>query len=356
MPSRRPLREINGNRPINHELTPNQRAEIVGAAKCGVRITDIGRMLNFTPSTVRYTYELSEQRDTNVSISRAGRPSITSARVKGTVVGYARCYPKSTYRQMRADLEISLSDSTIKRILLPYHLRKWQCKKRPELGPEVVNLRYQWALLRKDWSVKDWALIIFSDESSVERGNGGQREWAWRTATQKWNPQFVQTYTKGHDISIMIWGAIWIGGRSDVVIMTRDEQAKRNGYSANSYIDVLNETIEQCWQPGMTFMQDNAPIHTAKKVTEWFKNRGIPVLDWAPYSPDLNHIEHVCAWMKQWINQQYLHLKDRGESQAAYDELARVIVEAWEAISQERIDSLIKSMDSRVNAVLQAKG
>jgi transposase len=75
--------------------------------------------------------------------------------------------------------------------------------------------------------------------------------------------------------------------------MTRDEQMKRNGYSANSYIDVFDQTIERCWQSGMTFMQDNASIHTAKKVTEWFKDRGILVLDWALYSPDLNPIKHV---------------------------------------------------------------
>jgi hypothetical protein len=98
MPPRRPLGEINGNRRINYKLTPNQRAEIVGAAKCGVRIADISRILNFAPLTVRYTYELSEQRDTNVSISRAGRPSTISARIKRTVVGYARYNPKSTYR------------------------------------------------------------------------------------------------------------------------------------------------------------------------------------------------------------------------------------------------------------------
>jgi hypothetical protein len=100
-------------------------------------------MLNFAPSTVRYTYKLSEQRTTNQSIARTGRPYIITARVKGTVVNYARSYPKSIYQETRVDLEISLSDSTIKRILLLYHLRKWQCKKRPELGLEVVNLRYQ---------------------------------------------------------------------------------------------------------------------------------------------------------------------------------------------------------------------
>jgi hypothetical protein len=42
--------------------------------------------------------------------------------------------------------------------------------------------------------------------------------------------------------------------------------------------------------------------------------------------------------------------------QEALDELARVIVEAWEAIPQVAIDHLIRSMDYRVNAVLAAEG
>jgi hypothetical protein len=60
--------------------------------------------------------------------------------------------------------------------------------------------------------------------------------------------------------------------------------------------------------------------------------------------------------MKQWIHDNYPRLKEMGDLQAAYDELARVIVEAWEAMPQDYIDDLIKSMDNRVNAVLYAKG
>ena len=38
------------------------------------------------------------------------------------------------------------------------------------------------------------------------------------------------------------------------------------------------------------------------------------------------------------------------------DELIRVIKEAWNAIPQSAIDSLIKSMDTRVEAVRLAEG
>jgi transposase len=279
MPQRRPLSEISGNRPEGHELTVNDRAQIIGAIKCGVSIADAARTLDFPPSTVKTTIRRDSVRSANATLPRSGRPSKASARDIRTIIRYVRINPKHTYRQIRQELQLSFSSRTVKRIIEPFHIRKWQCKQRPELSEEVAKLRYERVLLRKDWSTEEWALIIFSDESSVERGKGGQREWAWRTANQKWSPQFVQTYSKGHDISIMVWGAIWIRGRSDLVVMTRDEHAKRNGYSANSYIDVLDQTIERYWQPGMIFMQDNAPIHTAKKVLKWFKERAIPVLD-----------------------------------------------------------------------------
>jgi hypothetical protein len=45
-----------------------------------------------------------------------------------------------------------------------------------------------------------------------------------------------------------------------------------------------------------------------------------------------------------------------GKSQAAYDEMARAIVEAWEAIPQSYIDGLMESMGRRVEAVRLAKG
>ena len=68
----------------------------------------------------------------------------------------------------------------------------------------------------------------------------------------------------------------------------------------------------------MIFMQDNASIHTAKKVKKWFKDKGILLIDWPPYSLDLNLIKHLWAQLKQWINDNHPELIKMGESEEAY--------------------------------------
>ena len=95
----------------------------------------------------------------------------------------------------------------------------------------------------------------------------------------------------------MVWGCFWDLSRSDLYILDRDFEAKKHGYSANSYLQVLNDQVGPYYDdlddPGYIIMQDNASIHTAHKAREWFRDRGIMVLEWPPYSPDLNPIEHV---------------------------------------------------------------
>lgn len=127
MLQRRPLGEISGNRPVGHE-TVNDRAQIVGAVKCGVRIAGAARAFGFTPSTVKTPVRRNSVRHANEALPRSGRPIKATERDVRTIIRYVRINPKRTYRQIKTQLRISLSASTIKRILAPFHIRKWQCK------------------------------------------------------------------------------------------------------------------------------------------------------------------------------------------------------------------------------------
>ena len=56
--------------------------------------------------------------------------------------------------------------------------------------------------------------------------------------------------------------------------MDRDFESLKHGYSANSYLEVLDAQVGLVYatlDPGYTFMQDNASIHTASLVKPDFK-------------------------------------------------------------------------------------
>jgi hypothetical protein len=51
----------------------------------------------------------------------------------------------------------------------------------------------------------------------------------------------VNTYSRGKDIKIIVWGVIWVGGRSDLFIINRDKASLKKGYSSRSYLEVLKD-------------------------------------------------------------------------------------------------------------------
>ena len=62
-------------------------------------------------------------------------------------------------------------------------------------------------------------------------------------------------------------------------------------------------------------MQNGAFSHLAASIKKELNKRGIKIIFWLAYSPDLNLIETVWNWMKDYIEQVY------GNKEHFYDNL-----------------------------------
>ena len=93
-------------------------------------------------------------------------------------------------------------------------------------------------------------------------------------------------------------------------------------------------------------MQDNALIHKLKLVAKWFKKNIIDVINWPPYSPDLNPIKHAWVQLKEALHKQfpeiaYMH----GFKKEVIKKLSEALIICWNRIASAFFESLIDSME-----------
>jgi hypothetical protein len=219
-------------------------------------------------SIIKTTLERASERSNQQFKPRVERPSILTPYTRRLILRLVRAIPKIKYSEICTQTQLEVSKSTFYRLLKKEGIKNWIAKVRSFLSPESAAKRFQWGKDHENWIQDQWKLIIFSDKLSVERGRGAALYWVFQTPDQKWDKDFITIKNCGKDISVMVWSAIWVGERSDIVIMDRDEESKRGGYSANSYIQVLDAQILTIYKPEIIFMQDNAPIHTTGKVKQ----------------------------------------------------------------------------------------
>ena len=198
---------------------------------------------------------------------------------------------------------------------------------------------------------------MWSDECSVERGRGKLIEWAFGYRSDKWKPSHVTTYKKGKDLRIMVWAVFWgFGNRTPLYIMDRDFESKKNGFSANSYIEVLDVHVQYI-DDDICFMQDNASIHTTQKVKDWFAEQRVWCTDWPPYSPDLNPIENAWHAMKCLALKMFPDImQGGGKSEEDIKKVEECLKAAWEALPNSLFEGYIRSMKQRIDMCIKAEG
>ncbi len=128
---------------------------------------------------------------------------------------------------------------------------------------------------------------------------------------------------------ILIWGAFGGSERSNLYLLERDWESKKHGYSAASYVKVLDDNLTGIREPGLVFMQDNALIHSVQTTKLWFQEMSIEVMEWPPYRPDLNPIENLWAPLKKEAYKIYPDLKSlEGKGDEAETELFQMLQRA----------------------------
>lgn len=144
----------------------------------------------------------------------------------------------------------------------------------------------------------------------------------------------------------MVWAGISANAHTDLHFFN-------NNMNADVYVEDILIPYVVPYAPfigeNFIFMQDNARPHIARRVIDFLDEVAINRFEWPANSPDLNPIEHL------WDN---LGRKVRNHVPApqSLQELRRILENEWNAITQDEIKRLIRSMPDRMNEVIRARG
>lgn len=169
--------------------------------------------------------------------------------------------------------------NTIYKTLKEKGLIRHRCKKRPKLNAGHAALRLRFA---REYRNFNWRrhTVKFSNECLVKRGCGKDTEWCFCFLDKKWNKEMFQEKDKPKGLTQMVWACFWVTpnsrvSRSPLIIMERDPNAKRNGYTSSLYTETLERGLLSHYRPRQIFQQDNVLIHNANYIKEWLEKHGV---------------------------------------------------------------------------------
>lgn len=114
---------------------------------------------------------------------------------------------------------------------------------------------------------------------------------------------------------------------------------------------VLPKTMKHCRDNGLTFMQDGARPHTAKKTLDYIAGKRVELLaPWPPRSPDANPIETLWAIVAPRVAKHFALNRE---------ELVAAIEYEFTKLATEDIaivNNLVDSFPTRMEAIIAKKG
>jgi hypothetical protein len=239
-----------------------------------------------------------------------------------------------------------VSKDTIRTELHKHGLNSRVAKKKPFLTNLHKKNRLEFALDHKSWTLAMWRKVVWTDEATFEIGKNSRVVRVWRTVDQANDMDCLVPTFKSNRSSLMVWGAIRHGEKSELAIMDKNRR------TAKDFVDqVYDGPLRRFWKDGdgLLLMEDGAPVHRSNAPKEWRINNNVEKMVWPAQSPDLNPIENLWKQMKDKVQK-------RNKEIRKVDDLAVVLKEVWAEFDEAAWNKLVDSMPERVEAVIKAKG
>lgn len=332
-------------------LAEHEREQAIGMLRSGMTEARVARHFRVHRCTISRLQIRYAETGATADRPRPGQPRVTTraqdrhmrvSHLRDRFLPASRTAAETIGRHQR-----QISSRTVRRRLRDQGIRSYRANVGLVLTDRRRETRRTWGrrYSNRNWRNANWRHVVFSDESRFTLFRNDARRRVYRRRGERFaDPCVVQGDRFGGG-GVMAWAAIRYGWRSNLVFIDGTLNGQR--YRDNILLQHVVPYVTR--NPGVTFMHDNARPHVARICQACLAENNVQVMDWPPYSPDMNPIEHL------WDNLDR-RVRRRVPLPRTVAELRTALLEEWEAIPMADINTLVTSMPRRVQALMDANG
>jgi hypothetical protein len=255
-----------------------------------------------------------------------------------------------SWEEIRVEMGYACSPRTIRNVLASMGYHKRVPRRKFNVRPQNKPLRVAWCRAHLHWTYEEWKRIIWTDESTFSTAGFGHRPWVIRRADEEFHPDCIdETFESGRQ-SRMTWGAFCGTMKSPLAFIPGKAKLDSAMYVKRIMEPYLVPFWHRCCEEyGWTkAVEDGAPGHKGYSI-QYRELNEVDSVEWPAQSPDLNLIEALWGDIEAELGEIWGRVADIGVLEAC-------VTAAWNSIPEERLDSLIRSMPARLQAVIDAEG
>ena len=342
-------------------LTEFQRQKILELKSKGKTHAQIAHTIKCTPAAVTYTLQHFKRHRSVKNSPKPGHPVSIPPKILGylkAALAKHQIKPRATTAAcanwIKSHYGLEIRPNTLYRTLQRTPMRTYIVQNKPPLSASNRAKRVTFA---KRWEKATRAILdtlVFSDEAKLDGLPHPGKEVVWDKPNTPLHEGRTRVKVSSKVPSVNIWAAIT---RRGVLAYTVFEGILNSA----GYMKILQENLlpaahkqfgtSKRW----VYQQDNAPIHTAKKIKAMFGTKPwakTDIMEWPPYSPDLNLIENFWVHLRRKI----AALKPNGVSN-----IKNATMEVIDQLNEEEDEThyfrnLFNSFPTRCKEALAADG
>jgi len=201
------------------------------------------------------------------------------------------------------------------------------------------------------WTSEQWERMIFSDEVTAEGEGRRRQQRVRRPAGHRFDSQYTQ-HSRIFTPSVHVFACFCSRGPG----ICKMYEGKLDGPALRKLLQAsVQKTADDYYQTDPTkpghepwwFQHDNSPPFKSRVVQSWLHGQAINVLDFPPFSPDLNPIENLWPRVQRLMDQEHA---------VTAEQVADAWEHKWPELSLEIFTDYAQSMPARIRAVIAAGG